>query len=313
MPLNYHATLLADEVRTRAFLKALEKTISPGMQVLDIGTGSGILAFYAARLGARVTAVEIGEILDFARVVAESNGWDVRFLKGDFLKIDRTEFEAYDVIVSETIGNMMLDEEIVRIMSRAREMLKPGGKLIPFRLKAYAALAFSSVVEKALSFWEDRRYGIDFSILKEFMTNSYFWDSRQDADVLSRPFFIVEVDLYSAEPGRRENGGEFLVERDGTANAVLLWWEVELVPGVILDLAPEKTWPNQSWYRVLLPCGPLSVEAGKTIPFYYCYDERLGSGNVSWSVAGETRSAVFSAPLTAERRRRIFGVEPSPP
>ncbi|MEV0038002.1 HemK2/MTQ2 family protein methyltransferase [Streptomyces sp. NPDC050804] len=34
--------------------------VRPGMELLDVGTGSGALAVYAARMGARVTAVDIG-------------------------------------------------------------------------------------------------------------------------------------------------------------------------------------------------------------------------------------------------------------
>src|SRR5207249_3487546 len=54
----------ADSARNRAFERALRKHIRPGYSVLDIGSGTGIWAIMAAKLGAaRVVAVEREKLL----------------------------------------------------------------------------------------------------------------------------------------------------------------------------------------------------------------------------------------------------------
>lgn len=50
----------APQSDTRLLARALrEEPLVPGMDVAELGTGSGALAVYAARLGARVTAVDV--------------------------------------------------------------------------------------------------------------------------------------------------------------------------------------------------------------------------------------------------------------
>ena len=75
MRIEYHRTLLADRVRNAAFHAALRQVIVKGeTTVADIGAGSGLLGFLAAKLGAaRVDLYESAEIVGVARKLLRHN------------------------------------------------------------------------------------------------------------------------------------------------------------------------------------------------------------------------------------------------
>jgi hypothetical protein len=63
--LTFHHSMLVDEVRTGRFLQALLHTVQPGDVVLDIVSGTGILALFACLARARrVYAVEQSLVLE---------------------------------------------------------------------------------------------------------------------------------------------------------------------------------------------------------------------------------------------------------
>ena len=45
--LDFHRSMLVDEECCRSYLRAIFKTVRPGDIVLDIGSGTGILALFA--------------------------------------------------------------------------------------------------------------------------------------------------------------------------------------------------------------------------------------------------------------------------
>src|SRR3989442_421377 len=137
--LDMHRPLVTDRVRTDSYRRAILATVRPGDVVLDIGTGTGILACIAARAGARrVYAIEQDDVIDLAHQVARANGLDDRI---EFLHehADRVDLpEKVDVVVTETMGNFGLDEGILAVGIDARtRLLREGGVIVPAAIEVF--------------------------------------------------------------------------------------------------------------------------------------------------------------------------------
>jgi type III protein arginine methyltransferase len=74
---GYHIRMMNDTRRNDAWDRALGRAIRPGMHVLEIGTGAGMLALMAARGGAeKVTTCESNPVAAaMAREICERNGY----------------------------------------------------------------------------------------------------------------------------------------------------------------------------------------------------------------------------------------------
>ncbi len=111
---------------TAMCMELLEETLSDGMRVMDVGTGSGILAIAAARLGARnVLAVDIDpDAVKVARENVSHNGVDdrVRVIQGDLVNGEAMPCEL-------AVANIVADA-IVLLCAPLTRHLTPGGALI---------------------------------------------------------------------------------------------------------------------------------------------------------------------------------------
>ena len=131
--IEYHQSMLADKVRMASYLTAILKVVEPGDVVLDIGSGTGILAYFACLAGAKqVYAVEQDPLVGLAQTISRHNGFQDRVT---FLNdwSDRIELsELVDVVLTETIGNIGFEEGILGWIIDAKErLLVPNGRIIP--------------------------------------------------------------------------------------------------------------------------------------------------------------------------------------
>src|SRR4051812_12021176 len=118
--MQLHLEMLNDRTRTLSFIEAIRETVRPDDIVLDIGTGTGILAATAARAGARhVYAIEAGQIQKVARALFESNGLKDRItlIRGWSTQIELPE--RADVLISEVIGHEPLAEDVLETTADA--------------------------------------------------------------------------------------------------------------------------------------------------------------------------------------------------
>jgi predicted RNA methylase len=155
MRIEYHRTLLADRVRNDAFHAALKALIRPGeTTVADIGSGTGFLGLLAAKLGAReVFLYEKAEVAGVAQAILKRNrARNCRLIPFASTEVDNPP--KVDVVLSETLGNYALEEDIVTTMNDARRRhLKPDGRLVPAGLTQFVAPVIASRIHAELTAW----------------------------------------------------------------------------------------------------------------------------------------------------------------
>ena len=150
------ASLLGQKSRLNKFKQAIQEVVKDGDYVVDIGTGSGILAILAARAGAsHVTAIDVNpEALSYAKKAAQMNGVEqvIEFIEGDF-----SEFvpeDKADVAICEMLSSIMLiEQQIPASLHAVEKVLKPGGVLLPQEVTVYV------VPVECMESWERFQYG----------------------------------------------------------------------------------------------------------------------------------------------------------
>jgi SAM-dependent methyltransferase len=101
--------------------------VTPGAEVLDVGCGTGVVALTAARLGARVTGVDLTpELIAHAKENASLTHLEASFLQGDAEEIPLPD-SKFDVVLSQ-FGHMFAPRPEVAVKEMLR-VLKPGGTI----------------------------------------------------------------------------------------------------------------------------------------------------------------------------------------
>ena len=290
MRIEYHRTLIADRVRLAAFRDALAAVIRPGRTtVADIGAGTGVLAFLAARLGARkVYAYEMAEIGAVAeRLKALNRIRQVELIPGR--STDIIDPPRGDIVVTETLGNLALEEFLVETMNDARARhLKPGGTLIPGRVAQFVHPVVAPRLREELTAWDRVGYGLDLGPARDMSLNNVYIRQLRPEELLSGGAGAIvwdEVDFAKQNRLTRRGEVSWTVPAPATVHGLALWWQAELAPGVSLSTSPLA--PATHWEQLFFPAlRPLTLAAGETLKAEIRTKSSHEHGtDISWSLA----------------------------
>lgn len=264
--LEYHASMLVDEPRVSAYRRAIEQTVRPGDVVVDIGTGTGVLALMAARAGARrVYAIEAGLVADVAEKVLAANDPEQKVVLLRGMSQELSLPEPADVLVSEIIWNVGLGEGILSAYADAQaRLLAPGARVIPQRLHMWLAPVESPVAFEAVDVWTPSLAGFDYASIRSLAANIPYPRYFREESRIAPPGLAGSVELGGPIERTFFSGGcEFAVERDATLHGLAGWFSTELADGVTLDNAPPS---RSSWMQAYFPVeAPVPLAAGDPV------------------------------------------------
>jgi histone-arginine methyltransferase CARM1 len=275
--------MLADYVRTGTYQRAIVNNSADfaGKVVLDVGTGTGILAFFAAQAGAKkVYAVDASDAALVAQTLAQSNGYGsvIQVIKGKLEEIELPE--KVDIIISEPIGFLLVHERMLETYLVARDkFLKPNGLMMP----TTGTIFLTPFTDDALyrdhcaraSFFENSSfYGIDFSAITAQAYREYFAQAIvgyvDTNSLLSPDRASHKVDFSTvtqAEMNDFTKELRFKIQKTANKPGVAGWFVIDLLGSqepVVLTTAPEA--PGTHWYQCrLLLLEPIAVNKGQIV------------------------------------------------
>ncbi|KAI7988520.1 Protein arginine N-methyltransferase PRMT10 [Camellia lanceoleosa] len=308
--LLYHQKeMLCDRVRMEAYYNAVfeNKHHFHGKTVLDVGTGSGILAIWAGQAGARkVYAVEATKMSEHARELVKANNLEdvVEVIEGSME--DVTLPEKVDVIISEWMGYFLLRESMFDSVICARDRwLKPTGVMYPSNARMWLAPIRSGLANQKMSDYEGSMddwfyfldqtktyYGVDMSVLtkpfaeeqKKYYLQTSLWNNLHPNQVIGTAAIIKDIDCLTATVNDilnlRASISSSISSEETRLCGFAGWFDVHFRGSkenpaqqeIELTTAPSEDYSTHWGQQVFLLHPPISVSEGDDLNINFSMD-----------------------------------------
>jgi protein arginine N-methyltransferase 1 len=260
IPLHYHGQMLADERRMAPFHEAIDRLVPLGSHVVELGGGTGILSFLAAKRARRVTLVErLPHVAAAARRLLLANGASE---KVTVVQADARGFvpeEAADVVICEMLHPALLREKQIQVLECFKVHHQARfGRRVPRIIPEATLLAVQPV------FHPYDFHGYFAPVPLSFQAGAVGAGTIE----MGPPHVYAVIDYLEASPTRFALNEPLTADRAGTINAL------RFVTKVLVGIFPEAR-SSTDWHLCYLSLplpSPLQVQAGDVIDVRFRYD-----------------------------------------
>ncbi len=278
--LREHEFMLIDKPRIDSYHSAISRFVKPGDTVIDVGTGVGILALFAAQQGAKkVYAIDHSNIISVAKRVARFNKIkDIVFIQTHSKQL--TLDSPVDVILHEQMGNFLFDEYMVDNICDLRDrLLKKGGRIIPDTFELFIEPVKATDSHHVPMIRELKIHDIDFSCIKEKGAEelySFLWRNDPAAIdyFLCDPQPVYRFDLQTINPVDIPDAFDYsrVIRHAGRLDGFVVYFHSIFDNDIILTSGPVQN-RGTNWKYWLLRVESAIFKKGDIINFQLKADD----------------------------------------
>ena len=270
----WHVPMMNEPERNQAYYEGLKSVVAPGKLVLEIGTGSGLMAMMAARLGARkvVTCEAVGLVARTARKIVQRNHLEDRvtvLAKPSYeVQVGRDLPAKADILVHEIFSSELLGEHVLPAIEDARKrLLKPDAIIMPSCASIMIALVGGD--ELGRNVYAGESFGFD---LRDF--NAIYPKKRplyrEDLSpvLMSDPVEAFRFD-FSKQPGfaAERKRIEVTAHTAGLCYGVIQWIRIDMAEGVQFENRPSGRRAVANWQQTTYGFEePIDLKEGSVVP-----------------------------------------------
>jgi len=315
--LQYHAFCLTNTgTRLTQYERAIAAVVRQGDVVLDLGTGSGLLAVLACRAGARrVYAIEASDAVQMGTLLTSTTEFAERieFVHATSQKVALSE--QVDVIVGDIHDTFGFQPGgLASIMDVRDRLLKPGGTLIPQATELMIApLEAAALYAREIDVWNGCVHGVGLSSIRPFAV-SHVHPGRFDSDQLLSPAAAIgTLDLARATSLHFSGSAVTTIHRDGIAHGLCGCFVTTLAGDIRMGNVPGDS-STTNFAQAFFPFDqPVSVAAGDEVSISIdSHDGHIARWRVAISRGGQrhaqfdhsTLNGLLVSPASAASRLR---------
>jgi protein arginine N-methyltransferase 1 len=259
IPVHYHHNMLMDQDRMHGFKSAIDYAVKPGMKVLELGGGTGVLSWFAAAKASKVYCVEFNpDMVKEARkmLALNPNGDKVEVVHAD--AFEYLPPEPVDVVICEMIHVGMLREKQVEVIEsfKQRYLQRFGGPLPVFMPEA--------VIMAVQPLQQEYDFEGFYAPIVQFQENKVIHPGIVE---IAAPAVYSIIDFSQPTDTTFSFDGKFVVERTGIVNAMR--FVTKNILAVVNERSTTIDWLNH--YMSIPLANPVKANAGDVLQVSFQY------------------------------------------